>query len=286
MNTRYSARSIESWPGAYESFFSSGRATALYQTIDVLQPYMQGAESCYAVFDIVDGALRTGQVLGQTFETIQRDFPSSVAIRYDALADQAVLARGLFDTVQQNPGRTSWFSFDSRRYYEQLLPAATTVVVLDTHGGKPREVDYPSTFGKKTTSRVAWIGIHRCPETVSQTIAAYFDVIKYADQIVRFQEEALYEYAATLVNVVTSREVTNESIALQDITGPLRSFCTGDSLWEIEVATRVRYHDPARPAAFKNPVVWRFVTKDGKHWKQGPTIFDLRVETLDSFFQL
>ena len=311
-------RGDESWPNHYESVFSSGSSICLIQTFDVFQPYVQSEESCCFGYEVVDGVLRDVTVLAQHFDSVQRDFQWFIDVRYSALAMsvagvaglhdmivngfnvpvasfsgihdslslQHVYMAGGFNSVRYDAIISMPFALDLIRYCKIHQDLLTTTLVVDTFSGRPREIGQHATFDVRKIQDVRLVCVYHVPETSSQVIAAALDILKMNDMIARFQEEALYEYYATLVNVITSAEVTSTSHVGQGDMSSLRSFCTGDSLWEIELAAAVFYYDPNRPASFRDQFRWRFVTKEEKHWRQGPEISDLAVEALDSFFEL
>jgi len=307
----------ESWRGGYDAFFSTGQSVGLIQTFDVELSFMQGAESWLAFHESVDGTLRKF-IVALVYDVVQRDYHESIRSvhstyvihtaaavggynqetdglaspvfsidsRHDTLAQQSTLVPVLFDGIQYDRVWSALSMTSQYFTYRLLLHTVTPTIILDTFSGMPREVDCRSQFDQCKHRHVSMIGWLYSPEISSCRLTGVYESRKAQEQLVLLQEEAIFEYSATLINVITSLEVTHTSFMPLDITRPLLPYCVGDATWEIELATTARYYDPKRPASYKEPVLWRFVTKDNQHWRQGPVVSNITVETLDSFFQL
>jgi len=304
---------IESWPGTHETWFSTGQTLCLVQSFDIDQPYLRGVESWTGIHASVGPAQESALALrydairpdrycgigniystwGQSTTEVASHYDIgtpglsfkivSVDGWYDSLMDHCVDVPFQLDSVQYDKYWTTVSAMDQQCYQHGILYADVSIV-LDSFSDKPRIVGCPSRFSAVEYSQAAVIGLFQCPEMAASCLAGIYGIRQAQEQLVRLQEEALYEYSATLINVVTSFEVGHRSEQEMEVVTPLRDHCTDDGLWQLELATAVRYYNGS--ATLKEPVIWRFLTKNGKHWKQGPEISEMKVEALESFFQL
>lgn len=276
---------VEEWPSFYETSFSSGGSNALYQTLDIVQPYTGGGEIWTVRLDI-----KTSCMYGQVFlvgtDTAVVVPGAAVACTYDTLKHQFSEVAARFDSVREPGVFSTIFHFDRRVYRDVLIPAVTTGIDIDGFSGQARSADIRSVFGVFETQTFDLSARYDVTETASIVLPYGYDADNGGRFLLRLQEEAYYEHAACLTNLHTGLVTIVTATDLAGAVESLEDRCVGDARWELECWTTVRFYSPDRPDQVREPVRWRFMTRDGEHFKQGPVVSGLRAVTLPSFLEL
>lgn len=276
----------ERWPSRYESFFSAGRSSALYQEFEVVQPYKGGAETWAFRWDAYGRSVTTQLFLVGTETTEIAGLGVTVSCVYEFKTNTTAGTAFALDSV--NPDRRFEIvsRYDGRRFLHFLATAATGVVSIDTLNGKPRAVDVRSVFEATENRSVVLLDRYCFTETGYVRLPYVYDRANAGRYLLRIQEESYFEYVACLTNIHTGLVTTVTTADLAESVDDLKDQCAGDAEWQLEWETSVRFYHPDRPNQWRDRVLWRFLTKDGFHWKQGPVVSELRAVRLPSFMEL
>ena len=172
------------------------------------------------------------------------------------------------------------------RYSHALFAMASSFVQLDILASGPRIVAQKTIFDATETAYFALQHDFDIPPSIHHLWDSRYEQLKTGNVIVYLQEEAIYEYSATLTDVITGREITIVSASMTGFVDHLAPDCVGDTEWEMELATSVRYYDVSRKPVFENPIRWRFQSHDQKHYRDAPGISEISVVKLESSFEL
>lgn len=276
----------EHWPSLYGSYFASGEAVALIQCCDIIQPYQGGREDWIFRFDNNVPSVTGQMFLVGTENTEIAALGVSVGCMYEIKTMATGGTAFAFDSVNAERYFGTVFSHDRRFNYHYLANAETDTVLIDTLGGGPRTVDVVSTFEVPETSSLELLGRYDFTEYASAGTFYAFDRQNAGSFLLCLQEEAYYEYVACLTNVHTGLVTIVTTPQRDESLSSLAEHCKGDAEWQVEYETRVRFYNPDWPDRSRDPVLWRFLTAGGKHWKPGPVVSDLRATRLPSFTEV
>lgn len=275
----------EQWPSLHETF-CPGRTDILVQSLDVVRSYNGGREEWTVRLDCVVQSATSQMFMFDTENFATVGPGTGIYGIYEIRTNSAVDTNFLYDRI----GKDRYFElasfYDCRMLFHYLVTAVNGEVMIDTLNRLPRSFDLASVF--EVTERYSFdlpnryeyveAGSISLPDTYGIANAGYF--------LLRLQEEAYYEYTACLTNVHTGFVSTVMTTDLHESLGELEQQCLGDAEWQLEYAVTARFYDPDRPDQLRDPVRWRFVMKDGEHWKPGPIVYDVRAVRLPSFMEL
>ncbi len=159
-------------------------------------------------------------------------------------------------------------------------------MLIDAPGGGIRYVGILSTFDIPDNRSFQLSSCYDFTEAVTVCLPYSYAVGNTGLFLLQLQEEAYYEYSACLTNLHTGLVTTVTTTDLNESVKNLEEYCVGDASWEMKYETTVRFYRPDRPDQARDPVRWRFATRGGKHWKQGPVVSELRAVTQPSFLEL
>lgn len=307
----------ETWTNSHDACFALGRSVCIYQVFHVDQPYHGGAEQWPSQY--ATNSPGQANIVLESLDVVRYDDNcKNLPFRFDSVVQSTVAQVFLFETenhatigfgtkvcgiheAKTNATVEMCFSYigigierhfevvshcDYRMYFHYLAMAATGEVTIDTLNRLPRSFDLTSMFETVEKSLVGVSGRHEIVEAGSVSLSCVYGISNAGYCLVRLQEEAYYEFTASLTNVHTGLVSIIMTTDLQEALDDLEEKCRGDAEWELEYAVTARFYDPDRPNQLRNPVRWRFVTQDGEHWKPGPVVSEVRAIRLPSFMEL
>jgi len=177
-------------------------------------------------------------------------------------------------------------SYDVHPYCHTLFAMSSARVEIDVLASGPRRVEQTTFFDATETFHAAVRSVFDVPVSSHVLWDGCHEQLTKGDVIVCLQEEAIYEYRASLTDVVTGRETTVVSASMIGFVDSLAPSCVGNTEWEMELATSVCYYDTNRKPVFQNPIRWRFQSHEQKHYRDTPRISDIAVVKLESSFEL
>lgn len=226
------------------------------------------------------------QTIRTWFEIVRETTGAGFCSVYEIGRENACLQLFGYEVTCLERSLTFPTRYDVHRYRDILIHATPGGVVIDVFESGPRLVEQISLLDSPEVSRTLWTGRYDRPECAHACFDSEYRSRHTGRTIVYLQQEAICEYTATLVDVVTGVETTVASSSMTGFAESLAPHCTGDTEWEMELATSVRYYAAARRPMFESPVRWRFVSRENRHYRQAPYISALSVQKQDSSFEL
>ena len=276
----------EGWSSLYESFFSTGQSNGLLQGFDVIQPYMSGREDWTFRYDIASPSVTSQMFLVGTENTEIAALGVSVCGGYEIKSPWSTEATFAYDSIREDRYFAVLSSHDDCWLYHFLATAATGEVFIDVLNGQPRLVDAVSIFNVPECSRIEISDRYDFTEYASVRLCSDYEIISPGRFLLWLQEEAYFVFTVCLTNLHAGQVTTVVTTNLEECISTLAGQCTGEAQWQMEYETTARFYNPDRPDQSRDSVLWRFVTKDEKHWKQEPVVSDVRAVKLPSFMEL
>ena len=301
----------EAFLSEYEAVDGARRdLVLLIQTHDAVLPdYRASFDDCYSSLSLrgaeqrfgLDIVSLTGQAAylqcsdiktGNDFVvlvmfSIDREVPATgFCGKYSIVVENRSLSLCYYDIDCLERSWTVFGSHDANRYSHALLAMRSVPVEIDPLSSGPRIVEHATLFDVPETFQLAVCSVFDVPVSSHVLWDGYYEQLKRSDVIVYLQEEAIYEYSATLTDVIAGQETTVVSASMIGFTDSLAPACVGNTEWEMELAVSVRYYDPNRKPVFENPVRWRFQSHDQNYYRDAPRISEMSVMKLESSFEL
>jgi hypothetical protein len=179
-----------------------------------------------------------------------------------------------------------WGSHDVYPYRHVRFAMSSTPVAIDVLDSGPRLIEHAAFFEATESSHAVLRSVFDVPASSHVLWDGRHEQRKRGGMLVYLQDEAIYEYRATLTDTVTGRETTVASASMIGFADSLAPHCVGNTEWEMELATSVCYYEVTRKPVFENPIRWRFQSHDQKHYRDAPRISDVSVVKLESSFEL